>query len=200
MILRRIFEYVDKGFYVDVGAHHPQRFSNTYFFYKRGWSGINIDATPGSMKPFRIMRPRDINIEVAISNEEKELTLFLYNDPALNTLDKDLTVKRTNPDYCVTETKTIKTVSLTSILEKHLPEGKSINFLSVDVEGLDLEVLYSNDWKRFRPEVILIEQTQIFFEDIKGIESYKFLKSQGYNLLAKSFNTLIFQDPNFIRK
>lgn len=52
------------GFYVDVGAHHPMRFSNTYFFYRMGWSGINIDAMPGSMKEFKKYRRRDINLEL----------------------------------------------------------------------------------------------------------------------------------------
>jgi len=60
MILRRLFEKQLTGFYVDVGAHHPKRFSNTYFFYKQGWHGINIDAMPGSMKLFEKIRPRDI--------------------------------------------------------------------------------------------------------------------------------------------
>jgi hypothetical protein len=66
MVLRRIFEDQPLGFYVDVGAHHPVRFSTTYFFYRRGCRGINIDATPGSMDAFRRLRPRDINLEVAI--------------------------------------------------------------------------------------------------------------------------------------
>src|SRR5574341_354761 len=61
MILRRIFGNVENGFYVDVGAYHPKRFSNTFYFYKKGWSGINIDAMPGSMKFFTKMRSRDIN-------------------------------------------------------------------------------------------------------------------------------------------
>ncbi|ETD27688.1 hypothetical protein [Helicobacter canis] len=61
----------DKGFYVDVGAHHPFRFSNTYLFYTQGWSGINIDATPGSMKAFNKYRPRDINLEVGVGMGRK---------------------------------------------------------------------------------------------------------------------------------
>ena len=60
MILRRLFEKQKTGFYVDVGAHHPKRFSNTFFFYKKGWSGINIDAMPNSMRLFDKIRPRDI--------------------------------------------------------------------------------------------------------------------------------------------
>ncbi|MFT7246563.1 MAG: hypothetical protein ACI82A_003940, partial [Candidatus Azotimanducaceae bacterium] len=61
-ILRRIFEQQSTGFYVDVGAHHPKRFSNTFLFYKLGWQGINIDAMPGSMALFNRERSRDLNL------------------------------------------------------------------------------------------------------------------------------------------
>ena len=66
-----------KGFYVDIGAHHPKRFSNTYFFYKKGWSGINIDAMPGSMHGFRLLRTRDINLEMGISREKGAFEVLL---------------------------------------------------------------------------------------------------------------------------
>lgn len=67
LILRELFEYAKSGFYVDVGAHHPFRFSNTYLFYKVGWRGLNIDAMPNSMKLFNRFRPRDINIECGVA-------------------------------------------------------------------------------------------------------------------------------------
>jgi len=73
MILRRLFENQERGLYVDIGAYHPKKFSNTYFFYRAGWIGINVDAMPGSMKKFRSRRPRDINIEAAISDKREEL-------------------------------------------------------------------------------------------------------------------------------
>jgi len=76
LILERFFEGMNTGFYVDVGAFHPKRFSNTYIFYKKGWHGINIDARPGSMKLFNFVRPRDINLEIPISNEKKRANLL----------------------------------------------------------------------------------------------------------------------------
>ena len=66
LIINRLIDSKKNGFYIDIGAHHPFRFSNTYKFYKMGWNGINIDAMPGSMKLFREKRPRDINIECGI--------------------------------------------------------------------------------------------------------------------------------------
>ena len=67
-------KHIYDGFYVDVGAHHPYRYSNTCFFYKQGWHGINIDAMPGSMVSFENSRPRDINLESGIGREASRLS------------------------------------------------------------------------------------------------------------------------------
>ncbi|MFM6346540.1 MAG: hypothetical protein ACKPFK_15520, partial [Dolichospermum sp.] len=81
LILARFFEKEKNGFYVDIGAHHPQRFSNTYYFYLKGWSGINIDAMPGSMKIFDDLRPLDINLEIPISDKSEILTYYEFDEP-----------------------------------------------------------------------------------------------------------------------
>ena len=99
LILHKIFPDKKNGFYVDIGAHHPFRFSNTYYFYRKGWRGVNIDAAPGSMKLFNKYRSRDINIEAAISNKIETLTYYKFNDPALNTFDKDLAQTRIGNKY-----------------------------------------------------------------------------------------------------
>jgi hypothetical protein len=87
-----------QGFYIDVGAHHPERYSNTFLFYIHGWSGINIDATPGSMVAFRHERPRDINLEAAIADEQKTLIFYEFNEPALNSF-----ARRSRPYVITTE-------------------------------------------------------------------------------------------------
>ena len=94
MILRRLFEGENLGFYIDVGAHHPKRFSNTFMFYKKGWNGINIDAMPSSMKAFDKARPRDTNLEIPVSNKKELLTYYMFNEPALNGVSKNLTEER----------------------------------------------------------------------------------------------------------
>src|SRR6187431_556967 len=93
LILNRILEKKTCGFYVDVGAHHPKRFSNTYLFYQKGWRGINIDAMPGSMAEFRNFRPRDINIEAAVG-AAKEIPFYVFDEKALNTFDSNLAEER----------------------------------------------------------------------------------------------------------
>ena len=86
-VLERFFDGWRKttpGFYVDVGAFHPQLYSTTYAFYLKGWRGINIEARPGAMELFRRLRPNDINLELAVSDLKQTLTYYEFDDPALN--------------------------------------------------------------------------------------------------------------------
>src|ERR1700752_1138868 len=133
------------GFYVDVGAHHPKRFSNTYRLYLQGWRGLNIDANPGSMRMFRLLRPRDINVEVAVSSVSKELTYYIFNEPALNTFDEQLALKRAaeKPFFIKQEVK-IMSLPLVKLLDQYVPHNVKIDLLTVDVEGFDYDVLQSN--------------------------------------------------------
>lgn len=199
LVLKRIFEHQKNGFYVDIGAHHPLRFSNTYLFYKKGWSGINIDAMPHSMKSFNRMRPRDINIESPIGEDNQELCYHIFNESALNTFKSDLAKKILQiPHYKLLKTQVLKTRSLKSILDEFLPKSQKIDFMSIDVEGLDLQVLQSNDWGEYRPKILLVEI--LGGGDIQSILSsptYAFLSNQGYGFFAKTFNTCFFKIKEF---
>jgi FkbM family methyltransferase len=194
MILRRLFERKSKGFYVDVGAHHPQRFSNTHYFYKQGWTGINIDATPGSMRVFQATRPRDANIEAAISGSEREMTFYMLDDPALNSLDESLAQRRVRGGYRIIEERRVTTRRLRDVLRDHMPEGQSIDFISVDVEGQDLEVLQSNDWRLYRPAVLLVESSSANIEEVERSPIHRFLHLKGFVFFAKTPNTIMFRD------
>jgi FkbM family methyltransferase len=198
MVLRRFLGEVDSGFYVDIGAHHPKRFSNTYMFYQKGWSGINVDATPGSMKIFEMLRPRDLCLEVAIAKERKEMTFFMFNEPALNTFDETLVLKRIQEtNYRVISKQKLYTTTLEQILRDNLPRGKKIDFLSIDVEGLDLEVLESNNWQLFKPHFILVECLCSSILGINENKTYQYLTEKGYSCVAKTYNTLFFQYHDF---
>lgn len=194
MILRRLFENQKTGFYVDVGAHHPKRFSNTFFFYKKGWSGINIDAMPNSMSLFNKIRPRDINLEIPISDKKQKLKYYMFNEAALNCFSKELAEKRDGKDnYKIISEKEMETSTLEEILEKHLPYDQEIDFMSIDVEGLDLQVLKSNNWRRFRPKFVLVEILSSSIKDIANSKEYKYLAGFEYDFFAKAVNTVIFR-------
>ena len=195
LILFRIFDVkVSKGFYVDVGAHHPKRFSNTYLFYKKGWRGINIEPMPGSKKIFDKYRPEDINIEIPISDKEEELTYYMFNDPALNGFSKEISQQRDElKDYKIIKTVNLKTRTLGSILKEFLPAGQKIDMLSIDVEGLDLKVLKSNDWDKYNPTIILVEDKYFTFESPHSSDVFDYLQKLNYKLISKSEKTLFFE-------
>jgi FkbM family methyltransferase len=192
LILQRIFATRQNGFYVDVGAHHPRRFSNTYNFYRRGWRGLNIDAMPGSMKDFDRVRPRDINLEMGIASARGAMRFFMFNDPALNTFDAGLAASRNQGQYRIIGEIDVPTDTLANVLGTQLPPDTRIDFLSVDVEGLDLPVLESNDWDRFRPECICVEHSVPDLLELPNEPLYRLLRPLGYSLYAKTANTLIF--------
>jgi FkbM family methyltransferase len=195
LILRRIFNGQGTGFFVDVGAHHPQRFSNTYWFYQHGWRGINIDAAPGSMEKFKKARPKDINLEAAIANGNHTLTYYEFSEPTLNGFSKEISQARNqNGPYKITGERPVRTLTLAEILDQHLPRGQRIDFLTIDVEGLDLEVLESNDWTKYKPTLILVEDlTFKSFDKMDASPVVSFLRQHGYELYCKAVNTLIFR-------
>lgn len=193
LILKRIFDGKSSGFFVDVGAHHPIRFSNTYIFYKLGWRGINIDAMPKSMIPFCTQRPGDINLEYPISEDEEIFDFYIFNEPALNTFSKSFAEEKNGfKSFKILKKIKLKTTRLDFLLEKFLPPNTKIDFLNIDVEGFDLKVLKSNNWNKYRPAIILIESQSSFIEDIIKSEIYSYLKEREYNFFAKTFNTLFF--------
>ena len=197
MILRRIFEDRKHGFYVDVGAHHPRRFSNTQFFYRRGWHGINIEPRPDALRAFRSDRRRDINLQLGVSDRSGKLTYYCLDEPALNTFDRELLRQRlANTPYKLVKTIDVSVNRLDDILRKYLPAAQKIDFLSIDVEGLDLLVLKSNDWQAYRPEFVLVEALNSSLEQALGGSVFQFMKSQGYELFSKTFNTLIFREQH----
>lgn len=194
MILRQIFGYSEPGFYVDIGAHHPKRFSNTCYFYGKGWRGINIDATPGSMKLFNKRRGEDINLEIAVANEKREMIYYIFNEPAVNTFDEKFADKAIDDGYKLIRKQKIETRTLKEILVEYLPKNKKIDFMSVDVEGFDLEVLKSNDFDLFRPAYILVECHGVNMNEIQNNDVYIFLHEKNYDFFGKTVLTLIFKE------
>lgn len=197
-LLCRIFEKKTTGFYVDVGAHHPMRFSNTYLFYKKGWSGINIDAMPGSMNIFKRLRPRDINIETGVGQNEGAMEYFIFNEPALNGFSKTLSKKRDDAEnsYKIIDVRKIQIQTLEKILSLHLPINTKIDFPTIDVEGLDFDVLKSSNWSLFRPSYVLVEILESSLHEIIKTDVYRFMAQKNYEIYAKCVNTVFFRDSD----
>lgn len=191
--------HIKDGYYVDVGAHHPYRFSNTCLFYRQGWHGINIDAMPGSMSTFAKQRPRDINLESGVGRKAERLKFFVFNEPALNTFDEGLAKARCNDIWYIRSTVDVPVSPLSEILKKHLPNGQRIDFFSIDVEGFDLDVLQSNDWEKYRPLVVLVETLGLSFENLASDPVTVYLHTLGYVVYSKTVNTTFFVDDVALR-
>jgi FkbM family methyltransferase len=184
-----------RGIYVDIGAHHPVFYSNTYHFYRTGWRGINIDATPGSMEAFRALRPRDVNLEVCLAPRGGEEVEFVSFDlGAYNTLDaaRAEAVASSGAARVVARTR-MRTRTLGEVLDEHLPRGAGVDLLSLDIEGVDEMILRSNDWDRVRPECILFELHDVPMEQLAGAPLVRFLAEQGYALAGACGPTVIVQ-------
>lgn len=204
LILTRIFELNTTGFYVDVGAHHPQRFSNTHLFYQRGWSGINIEPNSETIGLFKKYRPRDINLELGISDEDGCLTYYIFNDPALNCFDEGLATSRERQtDYYIVGTKEVKMHRLGSVLQEYLPQDVHIDFMSIDAEGHDLHVIKSNDWTLYRPSCVVVEVLASGIKAVTNSHIDRYLESVGYEPFAKSVNSVFYfdiRDEHFISR
>ncbi|NII81001.1 FkbM family methyltransferase [Pedobacter riviphilus] len=195
MILKRIFDKKQHGVYVDVGAHHPFRVSNTYLLYKQNWTGINIDPMPGSMAVFNRHRPKDINLEMGVSAVKQQLTYFIFNEPALNTFSPEKVKEYSQAArYHVIAEKKIETWPLADILDEYLAKDTTIDFLTIDAEGLDLEVLRSNNWNKYKPEYVLAESPPFEVFQPESSELYQFMQQIGYSLFAKTYYTYIFKN------
>jgi FkbM family methyltransferase len=183
MILETIFLNRKNGFYVDIGANNPIIQSNTHYFYKKGWKGINIDANPKSMKYFNKVRKRDANLNIPISDKEELLDYYIFSSSFFNTFSKEQ--MEVYKDMLV-DTQQLQTQTLENLLNKHLI-NKEIDFLSIDTEGWDLKVLKSNNWNKYRPKVILIEF--LIYENNDGVEKSeiaKFLTNLGYKYFCST--------------
>lgn len=162
LILDALLSSVGKGFYVDVGAYDPDLDSVTKLFYLKGWSGINIEPQPNRIKYFIKRRERDINLNLGVSDKKGSLMLRSYYNQGLSTFDGDM--KTSYEQEASEHTATYEDIRVqVTTLEDIFASRKisKIDFMKVDVEGLEYEVLKGNDWKKYRPAVICIEANHI---------------------------------------
>lgn len=181
------------GFYVDVGAHHPIRFSNTLKLYQAGWRGINIDPNPGSMDLFKKYRPEDCNLEIAMGLKTGTRNFYCYNEPALNGIDNDRRAELEGTPYILEKIIEIPTYTLASILEEHGKEFHSPSILNIDVEGLEIEVLESNNWNKWQFDFLLVEQRLSALDKIGETQIYHYLSQLNYQPVASTKRTVIYK-------
>ncbi|WP_462264477.1 FkbM family methyltransferase [Mucilaginibacter sp.] len=182
-----------KGCYVDIGAYHPYRFSNTMHYYELGWQGINIEPNPDCISLFRQYRERDINLNIGIGHKHETLELYCFADATLNTFDKEVAGTRSAKGNPVVKKVDVEIYPLGQVLDEHLPAGNTIDFMSFDVAGLDVRVLQSNNWDKYQPRFVLVEDTDADFKHLDASEVHEFLGARQYELVSKTQRTLIYR-------
>jgi FkbM family methyltransferase len=170
LVLERLLHDMGCGHpysYVDVGCFHPVEHSNTYRLYQRGGSGLVVDLNPEHEAPFRALRPRDKFVCAVVSDRGEKLATAVTGRPTDRVTGRAAEAGEAGREP----------VSLASLLAQHWNAGRSIDLMDIDCEGHDLEVLRSNDWERFRPAVVLVED---FGQEDSAV--CKFMDSLGYRL------------------
>ena len=203
LLINYYFKNKKKGIYLDVGCQHPVSNNNTYLLFKKGWSGINIDLDQKSIELFNLVRNNDINLNTAVSSSVTEKKLFFYHDKsAINTLDEDVSNFQSAK---VKEIRNVKTNTLNNILNEN--NIKKIDYLNIDVEGHEIDVLNGFDIKKYSPEIVSIEYLDLKMKrlefknnDLKNVvnsEIYKYMDSNGFSLINWNHADLIFINNNF---
>lgn len=176
--------------YVDVGAYDAVDHSVTYLLYLRGWRGIVFDPSHSTRKSFRRWRRKDIFINAVVGQEDGvEVEFYVPKDASR---DQSL-VSTKYPQHGIIEDfnkKTIRQVSLNAELKR---QGViKINFLNIDVEGAELEILRNFDFEYFEPSVIAVEIHGNDLERCLQTEEAKIILSHGYQYVASAVITQFF--------
>jgi FkbM family methyltransferase len=179
---------ISQGNFVDVGAFHPIKLSNTYFFYRQGWRGVNVEPNPEGFRLFLDRRPADTNLNCAVSQACKEVE-FVCDSAFSGINGPKYEFRSGNPAPKIIN---IQSKPLRDIFAENL-NGVQITFLSTDCEGYDLEVLQSNAWDKYRPLVIL---TELQGQKKEG-PIFDYLADVGYEFYVKIGLTGFFMQKEY---
>ena len=197
IIIEQFFKNKKKGFYVDIGCYHPLEGSNTYLLFKKGWNGINADVNRLSIELFNRAREKDHNVNLAVSNNKQKLKIYFRKKiNMLNTSSKKLAKIHFRNGF---QERVINACPLNEIIKKSKFNSKKIDFLNIDVEGKELNVLESLNFSRYKPKLICIEihnHEKMYdqnYDYLKRNSVYKFLIRKGYKVIWKNGFSFIFK-------
>jgi FkbM family methyltransferase len=189
--------HIERPFFIDIGAHHPYVLSNTYLMYLQGARGINVEPDPSLLEAFAQYRPEDINLQCGVRfNEITEADLYLMSAPVLNTFSREEAEHVAEyGTYKILGKVKVPLLSLQEIITAHCPDGV-VDFMSIDVEGLDWEIIQYNQLDVIRPKVLCVETMQ-YSEDSSGRKQHtliQYLQEKEYLLYADTHLNSIFVD------
>jgi len=205
LLVERFFSNinVDNGIYVDIGCNHPFYNNNTFLLHQKGWSGINVDLDFHSIDMFNYFRPKDVNKQIAVSDKIGEQEFFFYHSKStINTLSSEIHNLR---GHNAKEIRRIKIDTLDNIIEHTVYANKKINFLTIDVEGYELNVLKGFNFKKYEPDMVIVEyidtsiKQEFFYQSISNIinsELFNFMNNNNFSFVNWLDSDLVFVNNN----
>lgn len=184
LIIEKILKRKLKS-YIDIGSNHPVKFNNTYRSYLFGARGVNVEPNLALIKNYRQLRPKDKNLQIGIARQ-KSISTFYQLDPDVDSTFSLKQVQNKVIHGChLTAKYQVKILTLKNIFRKYF-NHKNIDLLSIDTEGYDFQILQSNNWHKYRPKVICIEDNTL--------KTQKLLIKNNYSLRAITLNNSIYLD------
>lgn len=182
LVIDKLLGYKKSGFYVDIGANDPTRFSNTKKFYLKGWRGINIEPDFNNYQKFVKKRKNDINLNMGIGQTQATLKFYRFMPDTLSTFSQKEADSFIKQGYKLENVIDVVVNRLADVLNEYCV-GKEIDFINIDTEGFDMAVLRGNDWRKFSPALVCIETA---IHSIDGKDNRRddkqglFLENMGY--------------------
>ena len=182
ILVNRILKNLETGKYVDVGCYHPYKGSLTAQLYKKGWKGINIDLSKSSIDLFNLVRKEDINLNLAVSDFNGQ-TSYFENSP----INQQNSLIKNNDNQKKIE---IDCKNLNLILEEN--KFEKFEYLNIDVEGSEQNVINGINLSKYSPILITIENNNLHINDYIESETYKILIKNNYTFISKTGVTNFF--------
>jgi len=188
LVIDALLQSKMQGFYVDIGANHPTVLNNTKRFYEKGWNGINVEPIRENYQMFINERERDINLNVGIGASRGELEFYKVDKHGgvYSGFDRRNVLKYAREEEIITIK--IPVFNLNDIFSEYIKDNILIDFMSIDVEGFEIEVLSGNNWSKYRPLLIVIEFGH------RGKEIVDFLNNAGYSYIFNNGINGVFRD------
>lgn len=189
---------VETPTYIDIGANDPYYLSNTAFFYEKGLKGVCVDPDPHFKNLFSQYRHRDLFVQAGVAGCKDTLPFYIMSDNTLNTFSVDELTILKNAGHTIIKELSIPVYTLHDVISTHC-NGIFPDLLSLDVEGLDKDILFSYDFTKNGPKVICVEMTEYSPKGTgkKRIDIYNYLCDAGYIEYASTYLNGIFVKEDF---
>ncbi len=189
LFMELLFNFKEKGTYVEIGTNDPATTTSyTQKFYDRGWRGINVEPGLQAFSSLKKFRPEDTNLNICIGGTSGEMPFYEIEDSQASSLIKKFAEKQGH----IPSIRHVTVMTLKDLFAEHL--RSEIDFLVIDAEGVEFEILKSNDWAAYRPKAMIIETVH---HDYKEIVAY--LGALGYLEVYTNYLNSIFVDKNYFK-